>query len=218
LYRVVNATRQKILAEPAKKSTDFLGRALGLMFTKSLAAGTGLILEPCNSIHMFWMNYAIDAIFLDKNARVVGLVPEIKPWRASKMFLHATTCVELPAGTIAKTDTRIGDTLISQEIPPNDQSKGASLLDLTSNKRFSVEGDVCTVGSDVTNGIQYELDKSLSPTQFVLKADNGKYTIEDSSSRHGTYLNGERIGRAQEIKQGDVVKAGTTLFLFEVTA
>jgi len=216
LYRVVNATRQRILAEPAKISTGSLGRALGLMFTKSMDAGTGLILEPCNSIHMFWMNYAIDAIFLDKNVRVVGLVQEIKPWRTSKMFLHATTCVELPAGTIAKSDTRIGDTLIIQEIPSADRLKGPSLLDLASNQRYGVSGDVCTVGSDVNNGIQYELDKSLSPTQFVLKAVDFKYTIEDNSSRHGTFLNGEKVGRAQEVRKGDVIKAGTTLFLFEL--
>lgn len=212
MYRVVNATRQKILAEPAKMSTGFLSRAIGLMFTKSIDAGTGLILEPCNSIHMFWMNYAIDAIFLDKNARAVGLVQEIKPWRTSKMFLHATTCVELPAGTIAKSDTRIGDTLIIQEIPSNERLKGPSLLDLSDNKRYGVSGDVCTVGSDVNNGIQYELDKSLSPTQFVLKAVDFKYTIEDNSSRHGTFLNGERVGRPQEIKRATLSKPARLCF------
>jgi pSer/pThr/pTyr-binding forkhead associated (FHA) protein len=165
---------------------------------------------------MFWMSYAIDAIFLDKNARVVGLVQEIKPWRASKVFLHATACVELPAGTIARSDTRIGDTLITQVLPLPNQSKGAFLLDLSSNARFEVVGSECTVGSDIGNGLQYDLDKSLSPKHFVIKAENGKYTIEDNASRHGTFVNSERIGRATEIKNGDIIKAGITLFLFEL--
>jgi uncharacterized membrane protein (UPF0127 family) len=179
LYRVVNATRQKILAEHAKKNAGFFGRALGLMFTKSLDAGSGLILEPCNSIHMFWMSYAIDAIFLDKNTRVVGLVQEIKPWRTSKVFLHATACVELPAGTIANSDTRIGDTLVMQALAPPNELKGAFLVDIVSNARFEVVGAECTVGSDIGNGIQYDLDKSLSPKHFIVRAENGKYTIED---------------------------------------
>jgi len=115
LYRVVNATRQKTLAEQAKKNTDFWGRAKGLMFSKSLPAGSGLILQPCNSIHMFWMSYPIDAIFLDKQDRVVGLVQEIKPWRASKMYLQAHTCVELPPSTIANSQTCVGDTLVMEE-------------------------------------------------------------------------------------------------------
>jgi uncharacterized protein len=215
LFRVVNSTRQKILANQAKRETSFFGRALGLMFTKFLAPDCGLILAPCSSIHMFWMAYAIDAVFLDRNSRVVGLVQEIKPWRTSKIFLHATACVELPPGTIAKSDTRIGDTLIIQEIP-RDHSEGAALRDLISNERFQIKTSICTVGSGVDNAIQYDLEKSLSPNHFVIKEENKRYTIEDNASRHGTFVNGQRVGGATEIKNGDIIKAGVALFYFEL--
>jgi uncharacterized protein len=109
LFRVVNLTRQETLAESAKRCVRFLDRFRGLLFTKSLGEGCALIIEPCKSIHMFGMAYPIDVIFLDKENRVTALVHEIKPWRASGLYLKAVLCIELPAGTIAKSGTRMGD-------------------------------------------------------------------------------------------------------------
>jgi uncharacterized protein len=215
LFRVVNSTRQKILANQAQIKLGFFGRALGLMFTKSLPLDGGLILSPCSSIHMFWMAYAIDAIFLDKKSRVVGLVKEIKPWRTSKIFLHAAACIELPPGTIARSDTRIGDTFVIQEIP-TDQSEGAALRDMISNEKFEIRATACTVGSGIDNVIQYDREKSLSLNHFIIREENKRYTIEDNASVHGTFVNGQQVGSPVEIKDGDIIKAGIALFYFEV--
>ena len=90
---------------------SFLLRLRGLLFRPPLAQGEGLYLDHCNCIHMFGMAYAIDAIFLDRQMRVVGLVDSIGPCQVSKVFKTAHACLELPAGTISDTATAVGDEL-----------------------------------------------------------------------------------------------------------
>jgi uncharacterized membrane protein (UPF0127 family) len=66
----------------------------------SLPAGDGLWIEPCNSIHMFFMRFAIDAVFLDRDNRVKRVLRNLKPWRVSPIVFGARTVVELPAGSV----------------------------------------------------------------------------------------------------------------------
>jgi uncharacterized membrane protein (UPF0127 family) len=95
-----------------KLADGFLLRLKGLLFTKSLPSGQALYLSPCQQIHMFGMAYALDALFLSKDGKVIGLVENLKPWRMSAMHLKATGCLELPAGTISNTKTRVGDQVV----------------------------------------------------------------------------------------------------------
>lgn len=88
---------------------SFFTRFKGLLGTASLAPGEGLYLAPCSSIHMFGMKYAIDALFIDKNGLVVGLVHSIKPGALSKVYGKAAACLELPAGTLSESGTVLGD-------------------------------------------------------------------------------------------------------------
>ena len=81
----------------------------GLLGRSSLAEGEGLLITHCNSIHMFFMRFPIDVVFIDREGRVVGLLEKIRPWRLSPIFLAATKAIELPAGTIARTATLPGD-------------------------------------------------------------------------------------------------------------
>ncbi len=104
-----NRTRGTTLAACARLADNFLQRAKGLLFTRSLDCGQGLYLMPCRSIHMFGMAYAIDAVFLDKDGLVVGLVENIQPGQVSAYFKSACGCLELPVGTVASTGTTVGD-------------------------------------------------------------------------------------------------------------
>lgn len=61
---------------------------------------SALWIEPCNSIHMFFMRFPIDAVFLDRQGRVKRVLRELKPWRVSPLVFGARTVVELPAGTV----------------------------------------------------------------------------------------------------------------------
>lgn len=71
----------KVLGYHAKVARTFPARARGLIGTKTLAPGEGLLIERCNAIHTFFMAFAIDAIFLDAENRVVRTVRGIRPWR-----------------------------------------------------------------------------------------------------------------------------------------
>jgi len=107
----VNQTRGTTLATDARVADGYFGRLRGLLYSKQITAGEGLLLKPCNSIHMFGMTYAIDALFLDDDFKVVGIVGDIQPMQVSKLFKQATACLELPSGTISSTGTELGDQL-----------------------------------------------------------------------------------------------------------
>ena len=106
----INVTRGVRLTESARVADTIWTRLVGLLNDKQpLQPGDGLWIMPCNSIHCMWMKFDIDAIFLDKQLRVVHLVHEIKPWGISKMVFCAQSVLELPAGLIAQTGTQMGD-------------------------------------------------------------------------------------------------------------
>ena len=71
--KILNLTRNAILAEKAIIADSFFRRLQGLLGQDSLASGAGLILKPCDSIHTFFMRFPIDAAFVDKNNRVTRL-------------------------------------------------------------------------------------------------------------------------------------------------
>jgi uncharacterized membrane protein (UPF0127 family) len=90
-------------------------RMKGLLGRSSLADGEGIWLNPCNSIHMFFMRFAIDAAFLDKERRIVRIYHGIKPWRVSAIVGGAKSVLELPAGTCQKLAVSVGDLLEFRE-------------------------------------------------------------------------------------------------------
>jgi uncharacterized protein len=105
-----NLTRGTRLTERGRVADNPITRLVGLLRDKMLAEGDGLWIVPCNSIHSFWMKFEFDAIFLDKNLRVVHLMQEMKPWRISKLVFAAHSVLEVPAGLIARSATEVGDT------------------------------------------------------------------------------------------------------------
>lgn len=108
---IKNTTKDTVLAEHCLKADNFFSRFIGLMRTSELRQGHGLIITPCNSIHMFFMKIPLDIIFTDSNNRVVHLIEDIKPWRISKIVQDARSVIELPVGTINMSRTSVGDTL-----------------------------------------------------------------------------------------------------------
>jgi uncharacterized membrane protein (UPF0127 family) len=107
----VNQTNGAELANHVSSANTFFKRLKGLMFTKSLPEGHGLLIQPCQSIHTYFMNYSIDVLYLSKDLEIVGLDETIKPATVGKYQKRAYSVLELPAGTIRKTDTKIGNYL-----------------------------------------------------------------------------------------------------------
>lgn len=71
----------EILGYRAKVARTFFERAKGLIGTKALGPDEGMLILSCNAIHTFFMSFPIDAIFLDRNDRIVSRVNGIPPWR-----------------------------------------------------------------------------------------------------------------------------------------
>jgi uncharacterized protein len=110
-YRVTNATRGEVLATQSGKVDTFLRRGLGLMGKKSLPEGGGLIIEPCNGVVSFFMRFPIDVLFIDRDGGVQHAVSNLTPWKASKVVRGSRFVIELPAGSIARSGTQVGDSI-----------------------------------------------------------------------------------------------------------
>jgi uncharacterized membrane protein (UPF0127 family) len=98
--RLLHPRSGQVLAERLLVPRTFVGRGLGLMFKPAIDPGTGLWIVPCNGIHMFFMNFPIDAVFLDREQRVVRICPNLRPWRMVPIVYGAHSVLELPANTV----------------------------------------------------------------------------------------------------------------------
>jgi uncharacterized protein len=85
-------------------------RMKGLLGRGDLPQGEGILLSPASSIHMAFMRFPIDAVFLARDLTVLRVVRDLAPWRmASKRRAHSV--LELPAGTCERSGVREGDRL-----------------------------------------------------------------------------------------------------------
>lgn len=104
-----NQTKGCWLAAQLELAHTFLSRMRGLLGRSGLSASQGLWIKPCNSIHMFGMRFSIDAVFLNRQGRVVKVVEHLRPGRLVLPVKMAESVIELPVGTIADTQTTVGD-------------------------------------------------------------------------------------------------------------
>lgn len=109
--KVLNTSKNTTLGENISLADTFLTRTLGLIPRSSISDGEGLIIDPCNSIHMFFMRFPIDVLFVGSDNIVVYVIKNIKPWRVSKVVWNAKYVIELPVGTVERTNTKVGDKL-----------------------------------------------------------------------------------------------------------
>ena len=95
-----------LLAETA------LTRMKGLLGRRDLPSGEGILLTPASSVHMAFMRFAIDAVFLDRELRVLKVAADLKPWRAAAAR-GSKSVLEIPAGEAARRELTEGDRLIA---------------------------------------------------------------------------------------------------------
>jgi uncharacterized protein len=112
-----NLSRDRVLAGSVESADGLWGKFMGLMGRASLAPGAGLWLPGSNGIHMMFMRFPIDAVFVGRpdasrdGARAVVSVHERLPaWRGLVPLVRgADGVIELPAGAIAESGTAVGD-------------------------------------------------------------------------------------------------------------
>jgi len=94
-----------LLAETA------LARMRGLLGRRELVREEGILLRPASSIHMAFMRFPIDALFLDGDGRVVKIARDLKPWKAAAAR-RSKAVVELAAGEATRRGVEVGQRLL----------------------------------------------------------------------------------------------------------
>ena len=107
--RAINYTRDAILVTEGVIADNWWTRLRGLLGRAPLKSGEGLLLRGEKAIHTVGMSFAIDVLFLDRAGGIVHLIPAMLPLRFSPFIPRAAAVLELPAGTITRTGTCIGD-------------------------------------------------------------------------------------------------------------
>ncbi len=104
-----------IITASAELADTMLKRATGLMFRKSFSGA--LVFDmgrlTYDGIHMLFVRFPIDVLFLDGDKKIVDVKANIRPWAGAAFprsrFRYA---IELPAGAIEKFGLEKGDTLV----------------------------------------------------------------------------------------------------------
>lgn len=101
-------------------AAGFLSRLRGLICCgPSLPEHAGLLIAPCNSVHMLGMRWPLEAIFLSKDWRVLKIASPLRPWTSVSACPGAWAVLEWGVGQAARRGLREGAQLerISAEPP-----------------------------------------------------------------------------------------------------
>ena len=101
-----------IVCERCVLADTALARMRGLLGRRDLPSGEGILLKPASSVHMAFMRFPIDAVFLDRELRVVKVAADLKPWRAAGSR-GAKAVLEIPAGEAERRGLSVGDRLVA---------------------------------------------------------------------------------------------------------
>jgi uncharacterized membrane protein (UPF0127 family) len=108
--KLVSDRRSQAVCSQCLVADTPFARMKGLLGRKELGAGQGLLLRRTWSIHTLFMRFPIDAVFLDRDMRVLSMRTNLKPWRAAA-HRGAKAVLELAAGECDRHGTGVGDVL-----------------------------------------------------------------------------------------------------------
>lgn len=118
LVRVQSLKNQALIADKCHVADSFFDRLRGLIGRTGLAPGEGMFFPRCNDIHMWFMRFPIDVVFLSPGTnerelyRVSSVHRGVRPWRPRPLIdWKASDTLELPAGTIERFAIETGDEL-----------------------------------------------------------------------------------------------------------
>ena len=104
-----------IVCERCEVPKSSLARMRGLLGRNGLELGSGMLIDSAPSVHMFFMRFPIDVVFLDRDRRVVAVKHCLRPWRVAGAR-RAVAALELPAGTAAAVGVDEGDVLVLEDV------------------------------------------------------------------------------------------------------
>jgi len=120
---VYNQTKETFLAFRVKVADSIFGRLIGLLGRRSLQPDSGVWIVPANAVHTIGMLFTFDLVLVDKNFKVVGLRELVRPFRITMPERKAESVLELPAHTIFRSRTQIGDQLLIERYEARKASK-----------------------------------------------------------------------------------------------
>lgn len=110
MARLVDAETDAVIASQVRVADNPWTRFRGLMLAPPLGEGEGLLIKPCGSIHMMFMRFRIDAVFLDRDNRVTAVARSLPRWRGLAFGGRgAKAVIELADGAAA--DVAVGQVL-----------------------------------------------------------------------------------------------------------
>lgn len=112
-----NVDTGELLADRVTVATRTVERAVGLLKHDTLAPGEGLLITPCRGVHTWGMRFTIDLIALDAAGIVVDAVRAMAPWRIRLPRRGAVSVLELPAGSLSRSNTERGHRIELQLTP-----------------------------------------------------------------------------------------------------
>ncbi len=113
--QIENRTRDVVLARSAMLADTVWTRMRGLLGRPCPGEGEGLVLVPCNQVHMFGMAYAIDVAFVSLDGKVLRVVRNLRPWRMTAPCMGARYTIEMASGAMA--ELREGDVVSFEGLP-----------------------------------------------------------------------------------------------------
>jgi uncharacterized membrane protein (UPF0127 family) len=111
-FRARNANNGRLLADRVGIAATHVGRAIGLLTRSGLQQGEALWIVPSRGVHTWFMRFAIDVIAIDDAGRVIDTVRNMRPWRMRLPRPGSASVLELPAGTLDASATRLGDQVV----------------------------------------------------------------------------------------------------------
>ena len=107
--RAYNLRNGKELSNNVAVADSLLKRMKGLLGKKEMLKGEALWIKPCMSVHTFFMKFPIDVVFLNKRNQVMAAIRNLQPNHITRLYSKAASVLELPAGILEATNTRVGD-------------------------------------------------------------------------------------------------------------
>jgi uncharacterized membrane protein (UPF0127 family) len=110
--RALNRTRGTVLCQQLESAGGLAGQGRGLLGRDGLASNSGMLFVsslPLMWMHMFFMRFPIDIVFLDREGRVLHICHQLEPWRLSPIVWRARKALELRAGAASASFTQPGD-------------------------------------------------------------------------------------------------------------
>ena len=115
-FLAYNRTRGVPLASKVLLAGTFRARMKGLLGCKQLLQEMGLWIRPSQGVHTIGMTFPIDVAYLDRDGRILRLYHRLAPFRVAAISMRTRSVLELPAGTLSRTQTAVGDILDFQPV------------------------------------------------------------------------------------------------------